>query len=50
MAKKLEFYEDAGERFEASMRKLFGPTPISKRPKKLPKADPKPVSESLDRA
>lgn len=44
MRKKLEFYEDAGERFEAGMKKLLGPK-ASKAPKlaypKRPQSSPK---------
>ncbi len=49
MAKKLEFYEDAHERFEAGMRKLLAPKP-SKHPKELTKTQPETLDKNLNRS
>lgn len=49
MAKKMEFYEDAHERFEAGMRKLLAPKP-SKNTEKLSKAQSEPVRKDLNRS
>lgn len=49
MAKKMEFYEDAHERFEAGLKKVLAYKP-SKNAEKLSKSQPEPVRKDLNRS